>query len=198
MLHTDRQTEPLLEVLADLKIMSVQVDKGPISQNIEQHIGEVKEKSIKEKSSEDECPKLDFQIPDKSESKGDTTQEKSATKEHSTQYISSVKLTQEVLYGLETIIQPKLDAIETLLQERLHQIEIMLQGKLEQCSQKKLEAVECEDASQLKRREAAKAAVDSPADRWEAIEVLSPRDIGQIEMCPDQYEKVKDLEFTEG
>ena len=149
-------------------------------------------------AAEIDAPKLDFQIPDKSESKGDTTQEKSATKEHSTQYISSVKLTQEVLYGLETIFQPKLDAIETLLQERLHQIEIMLQGKLEQCSQKKLEAVECEDASQLKRREAAKAAVDSPADRWEAIEVLSPRDIGQIEMCPDQYEKVKDLEFTEG
>ena len=135
-------------------------------------------------------------MADKSKSKGNTTQENYATKEDSTQDISSVRLTQEVLYGLETIFQPKLDAIERLLQERLHTIEIMLQEKFEDASHKKLEAV---DASQLKRMEAAQApaAEESPADRWEAIEVLSPGDIGQIEMFPDQYEKVKDLDFTE-
>ena len=156
-----------------------------------QRTGEVEDEKLDIPSSKDESPKLDFHPTDKSESKGNTTQEKCATKDFSAQDIPSVKLTQEVLYGLESIFQQKLDAIETLLHERLHTMEMILQGKLEVCCQSKLEA---EDASKLKRGE---ASADCPADRYEAIEVLSPRDLGPIEMFPDQYEKVKDLDFTE-
>ena len=180
--------------------MSLHNDTEEESESKEQYLKEDKNIPTKEKSSkESESSKLDFQMADKSKSKGNTTQENYATKEHLTQDIHSVKLTQEVLYGLETIFQPKLDAIERLLQERLHTIEIMLQEKFEEASHKKLEAVDCPDASQMKRVEAAQAqaAEGSPAARWEAIEVLSPGNIGQIEMFPDQYEKVKDLDFKE-
>ena len=167
--------------------MSVHVDYEDESQRT----WEVEEEQL-DKNFKAESPKLDFHPMDKSESKGDTTQEKCATKEFSAQDIPSVKLTKEVLYGLDSIFQQKLDAIETLLHERLHTIEMMLQGRLEDCCHRTLEAV---DASQLKRGEA--SAASCPADRYEAIEVLSPRDLGHIEMFPDQYEKVKDLDFTE-
>ena len=180
--------------------MSSHYDTEEESESIGQYIKENKNIPTRKESEKNESLKLDSQIADKTKSKGNTTQEKYATKEHSTQDTYSVKLTQEVLYGLETIFQPKLDAIERLLQQRLHTIEIMLQEKFEEASHKKLEAVDCAvDASQLKRVEAAQAqaAEESPADRWEAIEVLSPGDIGQIEMFPDQYEKVKDLDFIE-
>ena len=130
-------------------------------------------------------------------SKGDTTQEKYATKEPSIRDSSSVKLKQEILFELETIFQPKFETISTLLEERLHTMEIMLGEKLDEWSHKHLEAVERLGASQLKRGEEAAEAEQSPADRWEAIEVLSPRDIGDIEMFPDQYEKVRDLDYKE-
>ena len=158
-----------------------------------QTTGEVEDEQLNT-NSKDESPKLDFHPTDKSESKGNTTQEKCATKDVSAPDILSVKLTQEVLCGLESIFQQKLDAIETLLHERLHTMEMMLQGKLEDCCQSKLEA---EDASKLKRGEASAANCPGPADRYEAIEVLSPRDLSLIQMFPDQYEKVKDLDFTE-
>lgn len=170
--------------------MSVHVDYEEEAQRT----GEVENEQLDNTSSKDESSKLDFHPTYKSESKGNTTQEKCATKDVSAPDILSVKLTQEVLYGLESIFQQKLDAIETLLHERLYTMEMMLQGKLEDCCQRKLEA---EDASKLKRGEPSAADCPGPADRYEAIEVLSPRDLGPIEMFPDQYEKVKDLDFTE-
>ena len=146
-------------------------------------------RTSKEKSSLEGDPKLvqNCQILD---SEDVLSEEQYGTKK---QLDIQIKLTQEVLCGFESLLQQKLDVFDALLQNRLHTMENIIQEKLEIWAKKITESV---DHSPLKRRDA-DAAVELSAERLEAIEVLSPGDFGEIEMIPDDYEKVKAFEVTE-